>query len=91
MLSHKKSYSKESFKYFIGYGHKGNAFSSSLCVKLPQMNVYAKYFYKNRKYMNLLVNDKEILEKYSEIWNKIKILIKKEFNQRIMTNTLKLK
>ena len=30
--------------------------------------------------MNLLVNDKEILEKYSEMWNKIKILIKKEFN-----------
>ena len=30
--------------------------------------------------MNLLVNDKKILEKYSEIWNKIKSLIKKEFN-----------
>ena len=25
--------------------------------------------------MNLLVNDKEILKKYSEIWNKIKSLI----------------
>ena len=44
------------------------------------MNAYAKHFDKNNKYINLLVNDKEILKKYSEIWNKIKSLIKKEFN-----------
>ena len=62
-----------------------------MCVKGPQMDGYAKNFDKNSKCMNLLINNKEILEKYSEIWNKIKILIKKEFNQRIMTNTLKLK
>ena len=35
------------------------------------------YCDKNIKYINLLVNDKEILERYSEIWNKIKGLIKK--------------
>ena len=80
LLSHKKSYGKDSFKYFIGYRHKGNAFPSPLCVKLPQTNAYAKYFDKNNKYINLLVNDKEILKKYSEIWNKIKSLIKKELN-----------
>ena len=28
VLSHKKSYSKDSFKYFIGYRHKDNAFPS---------------------------------------------------------------
>ena len=44
------------------------------------MNAYAKYFGKNNKYVNLLVNDKEILKKYLEILNKIKSLIKKEFN-----------
>ena len=44
VLSHKKSYSEDSFKYFIGYRHKGNALPSRLCVKLPQMNTYAKYF-----------------------------------------------
>ena len=44
------------------------------------MNAYVQYFDKNSKYMNLLVNDKEILEKCCEIWNKIKSLIKKEFN-----------
>ena len=75
VLSLKKSYGKDSFKYFIGYRHKGNGFPSLLYVKLPQMTAYAKYFDKNSKYMNLLVNDKEILKKYSEIWNKIKSLI----------------
>ena len=67
VLSHKISYSKDSFKYFVGYIHRGNAFPSPLCVKLPQMNGYAKCFDKNNKFINLLVNDKEILKKYSEI------------------------
>ena len=40
-----------------------NAFPSPLCIKLSQMNAYAKYFDKNSKYINLLDNDKEILEK----------------------------
>ena len=44
------------------------------------MNFDTKYFDKNNKYINLLVSDKKILEKYSEIWNKIKSLIKKDFN-----------
>ena len=86
VLSYKKSYSKDSFKYFIGYRHKGSAFPSPLCVKLPQMNAYGKYFDKNNKYINLLVNDKEILKKYSEIWDKIKSLIKKEFNSEPVYN-----
>ena len=57
------------------------------------MNFDTKYFDKNNKYINLLVSDKKILEKYSEIWNKIKSLIKKNWivNQCIMINTLKLK
>ena len=58
-----KWYGNDSIKYFIGYRHKGNAFPSPLCVKLPQMNAYAKYFDKNSKYKYLLANDKEILEK----------------------------
>ena len=63
VLSHKKLHSKDSFKYFIGYRHEVNDFPSPLYVKLPQMNAYAKYFDKNNKYINLLLNDKEILKK----------------------------
>ena len=50
------------------------------------MNAYAKYCEKNSKYLNRLVNDKEILKNHSEIWNKIKSLIKKEFNSEPVYN-----
>ena len=86
VLSHKKLYIKDSFKYSIGYRHKGNAFLSPLCIKLPKMNAYIKYFDKNSKYINLLVNVKEVLKKYLKIWDKIKGLIKKEFNSETVYN-----
>ena len=57
--SDKKSYGKDLSKYFIGYKHEGNTFPSPFCVKLLQMNVYTKYFDKNKKYINLLVIDKK--------------------------------
>ena len=38
---------KDSFKYFIVYRHKGNAFPAQLFIKLPQMNGYSKYFDEN--------------------------------------------
>ena len=50
------------------------------------MNTFAKYFDQNNKYINILVNDKEVLKKYSEIWNKIKSLIKREFNSESVYN-----
>ena len=65
MLSSKHSNgNKGSFKYFIGYINIGNIFPP-LCIKLPQMNGYTKYFYKNNKYMKLLVHDKKLLKKYN--------------------------
>ena len=50
------------------------------------MNAYAKYLDESNKQINLLVNDKEIFKKYSEIWNKIKSLIKKECNSEPVYN-----
>ena len=40
------------------------------------MNAYTGYYDKNNKYIILSVSDKKILEKYSEIWNKINSFIK---------------
>ena len=50
------------------------------------MNAYAKYFDEINKYMNLLVYDRKILEKYNKIWNKIKSLLKKELNSEPVYN-----
>ena len=43
---------KGSFKYFKGHIHKSRVFLSPLCIKLPQMNAYVKYFDNNNKYVN---------------------------------------
>ena len=66
VLSNKESYCEKGlYKCCIGYIYKGNALPPALWIKFPQINVYAKYFDKNKKCINLLVNDKEILEKYN--------------------------
>ena len=72
VLLHEKSYSKDLFKYFVGYRHKDNAFPSPSWVKLPQTNAYAKCFDKNNKYINILVNDKEILKNIQKYGIKLK-------------------
>ena len=60
VLSKKDSYGKKgSLKYFIGHTNENDAFPVPLCIKLPQMNGYVKYFNDN-KCMNLLVHDKKL-------------------------------
>ena len=57
------------------------------------MNWYIKHFDSNKKFLNFLVNNKELLKKYNAIWDKISNLLKKSFivSQCTMINTLKLK
>ena len=81
-LLDKTSYgNKGSFKYHIGYRYKHEAFLSPLNIKPPQLTGYTKHF-NNNKYVNLLVNDKKLLKNYDEIWDKIKILSKKDFDKK---------
>ena len=63
LIKNQKSDIKDSFKYFIGYRHRGDAFPSPLYIKLPHMNTHVKYIDKNNKCIDLLVNDKEIFKK----------------------------
>ena len=54
------------------------------------MSAYRKDF-NETKYMSFLKEDDEVLEKYNEIWEKVKIVIKKELflsikNHYIMKN-----
>ena len=48
---------KCAFKHFIGFDEYKIGIIP-LCIILPQMNAYAKYF-KSSKCINLLVNDKK--------------------------------
>ena len=55
------------YKYFCGYPN--NDVIQPLCVILPQMNGYIKYFDNGGKNMSFVTDDKKVYEKYYEIWN----------------------
>ena len=59
----------------------------TLCIFLPKMTAYRKDF-DETKYISLLIKDDEFLEKYNEIWEKVKNILKKKLivNQYTMKN-----
>ena len=65
------------YKYFCGY--LSNGVIQLLCVILPQTRRYVKYFDDGGKNMSFITNNKEIYEKYNEIWNVVKKLLKLKF------------
>ena len=65
------------YKYFSGY--LNNDVIRPLCVILPQMSGYIKYFDDGGKNMSFVTDDKEVYEKYNEIWNVVKKLLKLKF------------
>ena len=50
-----------------------------LCVVLPQMDEYIKYFDDGGKNMTFVTDDEKIYEKYNEIWEVIRNLLKVDF------------
>ena len=50
-----------------------------MCVILPQMSVYIKYFENGERNMSFVTDDKEVYEKYDETWNVVKRLLKLKF------------
>ena len=70
VVSDKFKHSEEGYKYFIGY--KEDEIIKPLCIILPQMNGYIKYFENGGKNMSFLIKNDEVWEKYEEIWDVIK-------------------
>ena len=70
VVSDKFRHSEEGFKYFIGY--QEDKIVQPLCIILPQMNGYIKYFENGGKNMSFLIENSEVCEKYEDIWNVIK-------------------
>ena len=64
-------------KYFSGY--LNNDVIKPLCVNLPQMNGYIKYFDDGGKNMSFVTDDEKVYEKYDEIWNVVKRFLKLKF------------
>ena len=65
------------YKYFCGY--LNNDVIKPLCIILPQMNGYIKYFDDGGRNMSFATDDEKVYEKYDEIWNEVKGLLKLKF------------
>ena len=71
------------YKYFCGYL---NNVIKPLRVILPQMNGYIKYFDDGGKNMPFVTDVEKVYEKYDEIWNVLKGLLKLKFAARPIRN-----
>ena len=65
MVSHKFKHNGKGLKYFIGY-LKGEIIKP-LCIILPQMSGYIKYFENGSKNMSFLIKDDEVWDEYDKI------------------------
>ena len=70
VISDKFKHSDDGFKYFIGY--KEGEIVKPLCIILPQMSGYIKYFENGGKNMYFMIKNDDVLDKYNNIWDKIK-------------------
>ena len=77
VVSSKWKLNDTTYKYFCGY--LDNDVIKPLCVILPQMNGYIKYFDDGGKNMSFVTDDEKVYEKYDEIWNVVKGLLKLKF------------
>ena len=73
------SNSDEAFKYFIGY--QDDEIVKLLCIFLPQMSKYIKYFENSGKNMSFTVIY-DVLDKYNKIWDKIKEKLNIKFHSK---------
>ena len=75
VVSNKIKGNNETSKVFIGYMDDISGIVTPLCIILPQMSGWIKYFENGGKNMSFKIEDDSVYLKYNEIWNKIKELL----------------
>ena len=78
LVSEKSNQNDDVSKYFIGY--KEGEIVKPLCIILPQMSGYIKHFEDGGKNISFMVKNDDMLDKYNEIWNKIKKTLSIKFH-----------
>ena len=71
-------------------GNRNGDIIRPVCIKLPQMSGFIRYFDYSRKNMSFMTRDSNVSEKFNEVWGRIKELIgKKNFiaSLSMMVNT----
>ena len=80
VVSDRFKHSEEGFKYFIGY--QEDEIVKPLCIILPQMNGYIKYFDNGGKNMSFLIKNSEVWQKHEDIWDVIKNKLNIKFHSQ---------
>ena len=80
VVSDKFKHRDEGFRYCIGY--QEGEIVKPLCIILPQMNGYIKYFENEGKNMSFLIKDDEVLDKYNKMWDVIKNRVVIKFHSK---------
>ena len=70
VVSYKFKHNDEGFKHFICY--QEGEIVKQLCIILPQMSGYKKYFENGGKNMSFLIKHDEVWDRYDKIWDMIK-------------------
>ena len=77
VVSNKWKINETTYKYLCGY--LNNDVIQPLCIILPQMEGYIKYFDNDGKNMTFVTNNEKVYDKYNEIWKVIRKLLKVKF------------
>ena len=77
VVSKKWKINDTTYKHICGYLNIDTI--QPLCVILPQMDGYIKYFDDGGKNMSFVTDDDKIYEKYNEIWEVVRNLLKIDF------------
>ena len=90
LVSNKISFGEKNYKYFTCYWYDNHKVKS-LYIMLPRTSTYVKRYDGQTKWMYFLIEDDDLLEKYSTIWHKVSADIKKEFDNEPVYNKTYLK
>ena len=77
VVSKKWKINDATYKHICGY--LNNDTIQPLCVILPQMDGFIKYFDDGGKNMSFVTDDEKIYEKYNKIWEVVRNLLKIDF------------
>ena len=77
VLSNEWKINETTYKYLCGY--LNNDVIQPLCVILPQVSGYIKYFDNGGKNMTFVTDNEKVYDKYNEIWKVIRKLLKVKF------------
>ena len=77
VVSNKWKINETTYKYLCGY--LNNDVIQPLFVILPQMHGYIKHFDNGGKNMTFVTDNEKVYDKYNEIWEVIRKLLKVKF------------